>query len=62
MTEDDTFRVLCRTPVPEMLGHYSDWLAGGSGQFDDLQDMLVKHGWTWKEFSVTAATWLETNV
>jgi hypothetical protein len=60
-TEDDTFRVLSRASVPEMLSHYADWVSNGNGQFDDLEEMCARHGWTWKDFSIVGADWRETH-
>jgi len=64
MTEDDTFKALSRASVPEMLRHYENWMFCFSKNspvvdFGRLEDMCAHHGWTWNEFSIAGAIWLE---
>lgn len=59
MTEDDTFLILSRPSIPEMLQHYNDWIENKNGQFEGLQEMCKRHGWDWAEFSVAAGIWKE---
>lgn len=59
MTEDDTFRALCRPSVPEMLRHYQNWVEDKNGTMEGLEEMCARHGWTWDEFSREGALWRE---
>jgi hypothetical protein len=59
MTEDDTFLALSRAPVPEMLRHYKDWVENKNKEFEDLEVMCQRYGWTWNEFSYAGAIWRE---
>lgn len=61
MTEDDTFRVLSRAAVPEMLRHYEDWAENKNGRFEGLEEMCNLYGWTWQEFSIAGAEWRDKN-
>lgn len=59
MTEDDTFNALVRTPIPEMLRYYSEWVTNNNGTFEGLEEMCKRNGWRWIDFSVAGARWRE---
>lgn len=61
-TEEDTFRILSRASVPEMLRHYEDWIIDGNGTMEGLDEMCARYGWTWPDFSVAGAAYRDRNV
>ena len=61
-TEDETFRILSRASVPEMLKHYENWVEDFNGTMEGLGEMCARYGWSWDEFSVAGAAWRDRNV
>ena len=60
MTEEDTFKLLSRASIPEMLGHYDAWIRKcphGLGKFSDLEGLCIENGWTWQELSIEGTKW-----
>lgn len=61
-TQDDTFRILSRASVPEMLKHYEDWIVDLNGTMEDLEEMCARYGWSWDDFSIAGAAYRDRNV
>jgi hypothetical protein len=52
MTEDDTFRVLSRTPYLQLEDLYVDFCGNDPNSADPgkMDEFLASHNWTWDEF------------
>ena len=50
MTEDDTFRLLSRTPLAEMFNIYTKWNISVSDK-RRFHEVLSQNGWTIKEYN-----------
>lgn len=49
MTEDDTFRILSRPSLQEMIGHYKAWV-DDNFLMESPDKAIEQHGWGWQEF------------
>lgn len=56
MTEDDTFRRLCRPTVEEMLSLYLDRIkiCDSKPAMDTVDDWAARYGWTISELNMEA--------
>lgn len=51
MTEEDTLRILKRTPLPEMATIIRDWRRN-TRDTRDLNELLETHSWSFNEFRI----------
>lgn len=53
MNEDDTFRVLSRPSIIELLGLYATWNNSGTHTKEEADSFFIGHKWTIDEFEET---------